>query len=287
MARRAFNPHLNQREFRNAVRNHVNMAVSASDSVVEEGINWYPRVHDVARNASRQAGIPERAGYGMVAAVSPSMDFENQNIHAIQDLVGLTTSEWDMVSRSASQPSVLSPSGRPVKAKRIPEVSAMLSERAPNVASATDANLLKAHAIAQGQDYDEVLPRRTNPKVNAFAHTMEDPDLRTHNYVTIDGRQHDILANEMQKWKADRGLDSADLPSGKPTRYEDMELATHVGHEVTQDIDPRYRGTATSAGQATTWVVAGLMERDSQRFPLKSGQPRKQGVFRQGQPYIP
>lgn len=281
------NPNLHPRQFRNAVRNTANMIVSASDSLAEQGLNWYPRVHDVAMAQGRGVGLGIHAASGVVAAVSPSMDFENQNIHAVTDLAGLSTPEWDMISRSNEQMVQSPATGRMVSAPRDPEVGAMLKERAPNVAAATDANLMKANAIFRGGDYDEVMPRRTSPKTNAFAHTIEDPGLTTHSFVTIDGRQSDIAANQMRPWKQDRRIDSAALASGKPTRYEDNEAVVHAGTEVAGAMDPRFRDANAAGGQATSWMVGKAMEMDTERFPKKDGSPRKQGVFREGQPYIP
>ena len=141
----------------------------------------------------------------------------------------------------------------------------------------------------QGEDVDDVMPRRTAPKTNSFAHNIHDPSDSSR--VTIDGRAHDIGQNEMWPWEyTGRGIHNADLKSatklkkdgtpaasfGKRSRYENFEdayktAAAHVGEE------------SPSAMQAITWVTGKRIERPA----LSNGQARKVGQPRKRQPYIP
>jgi hypothetical protein len=161
----------------------------------------------------------------------------------------------------------------------MPEAREMLREVAPSVSSATDLGLLKAHRMLEGEDPETVLPRRTSPKTNSFAHDIHDPDSQ---HVTIDGRQADMIANNMRSWTdSGRGISSAALPSGKATRYEDHE---EVVRAAARNLSrSKFGAVSPTATQAITWEQGKVIERSA---PTKSGKPRKVGVKREGQPYV-
>lgn len=265
------NERLHPQQFRAASRRVVNMAHQSPNEVVERGMNWYPAVHDATSKGARDLGVSHRQASGIVAAVSPNMDWEKNNISALQEIGSLRGEHWNMIQRSASE-------GK----KRNPEVGHMLREVAPSLSPATDENLLKAHRLLQGHDVDEVLSRRGAPKTHSFAHNIHSPESWEH--VTIDGRQADIIANQMRPWQwSGRGISSAALPSGKPTRYEDHEQVMRTATRVLQRRDARFKDASPSAVQAVTWEMGKIIERQG---TTKTGEPRKKGVARQGQPYF-
>jgi hypothetical protein len=275
-------PKRNPTAFRNAVQRVATMAVSAPDSMVDEGLNWYPSVHDATVRQSRALGISSRQGAGIVAAVSPNMDFEANNINALDEIQNFTPEHWYMIHRSANQPRRVNPdTGKTSSASRIPEVGAMIREIAPSLSTAPDANLIKANRILSGENFDEVLSRRTAPKTNSFAHNIDDPSNR--NIVTIDGRQADIIANSMRPWTwSGRNISSADLTKGRTSRYENHEEVMRRASSAASRIDPRLHDVVPAHLQAITWLAGKAHELS---FPTASGKPRSQGPSRQGQKY--
>ena len=143
-----------------------------------------------------------------------------------------------------------------------------------------DQSLVKAHRILQGQQVGDVLSMRTAPKTATFAQNIADPRSTG---VTVDGRSGDVVANIRRPWELNRGLESAQLPSGKETRYESHDRAhVEAGKRLTAQ-DPRYAGATPKDIQAILWLGAKGIERSQ---PTKSGAPRVQGEKRQGQPYV-
>lgn len=251
-------------------RRLVNMGMHLPDHVVSEGRQWYPAVHEAT---SKHVGTETAEGAkissihqaaGIVAAVSPSMEFEGRNIHALTELRGMGREHWDVIKESASQK------------KRTPEARSMLREVAPSMSTQSDRNLLKAHRLLHGEQWSEVLPLQTAPKTHHFALNIAEPDRDTG--VTVDGRHHDITANSMQGWTQSRGISSAGLKSGKRSRYEVMEDITRTATRRLSSEDPRFGGTQPHDVQAVLWVGGKWIERGGDAT-------RKQGPTRQGQPY--
>ena len=58
-------------------------------------MNWYGQVHD----AVGKSGLGLTRGAGIVAAVSPNMDFENNNIHALREVQEMKPEHWDLIRR--------------------------------------------------------------------------------------------------------------------------------------------------------------------------------------------
>lgn len=239
---------------RTAVQNIHSFFNTLDPKTVERGRQWYPAVHDAVQKGIRGTSTTPLGGAGLVAAVSPNMDWDNHNIAALGELHKLRTRDFEDI-RGGDRSSVAGMS----------------------ISRATDDGLLKAHRIMQGEHVDDVLDRRTAPKTNAFAHNI---NLEDH-VVTIDGRAHDIAANRMQGWTQGRGIGSAGLKTGKTTRYEHFEDA-YKG--ATTSINEEHGlGLTPYDVQAATWEGGKAHERS---FPTKSGKPRVKGVTRQGQSYV-
>ena len=283
-----------------AVRMHVAMYDRASKAQRRFGREWYPRVHDAVSSGIRGTSMSHLAGSALVAAVSPNMDWERDNIDAFGELHSLQQHHWDAIQRSANQPRIVTAEGTKA-APRSAEVKSLLDGY--GISKAPDSNLLKAHRIMLGEDPEEVLRRQTAPKTNSFMWDIHDPSGESHPghdhpggsrgpYVTVDGRSADISANSLYPWTfSGRGISSADLPSsreeftpkGKPsarfnfkTRYEQIEDSVRKAGEVL--------GENPIAVQATGWDAGKRMETTGTTL---TGEERKNGVYRVGQPYIP
>jgi hypothetical protein len=252
------------------VRRLRNVYESTPENLREEGMNWYGSVHEAASKAARAANRSTRQASGVVAAVSPNMDWERNNINAFDEISSLKPEHWDAIQKSDSQPQVRNAQGKMVKAPRTQQVREILSGM--SLSSSPDSNLIKAHKIWNlGEDPEAVLPRRSAPKTNSFFRNINAPHVGGD--VTVDGRHADLIADAMRPWSgegAGRGIQSAALPSGKRTRYEDYEehtrsLAKNVGilpHEL----------------QAVVWTGAKPIERGFDSA-------RAQGDARTGQSY--
>lgn len=234
---------------RRALTRNVNRVIDrASPQTQQEGRLWYPKVNEAVAKGIRGTSMTPIHGAGIVAAVSPNMDWDKRNIDAFKELKSLKESDWHDIL---------------VKGDRS-KIQGM------GINSASDGNLAKAYRIQRGEHPDDVLPRRTAPKTNSFAHNINlEP-----NHVTIDGRAHDIAADRMQGWEQDRGISSAALPTGKKTRYEHFE-------DAYQSAARKHNMTGYEA-QSVAWVQGKNEERMG---TTKTGQPRKQGPARQGQSY--
>lgn len=233
---------------RNLTRNINAVYERATPQEIHEGRLWYPKVHEAVAKGIRGTSLSPIHGAGLVAAVSPNMDWDKRNIDAFGELNSLKERDWHEILNKGNRSRI----------------------QGMGINSASDANLAKAHRIMQGEHPDDVLPRASAPKTNSFAHNINlEPE-----HVTIDGRAHDVAANRMQGWEQARGIQSAGLKTGKPTRYEHFEQAYHsaaAAHDLTG-----------FEMQAVTWTRAKNEERMG---TTKSGQPRKQGPSRQGQSY--
>ena len=263
-------------QFRAVTNRMTTMGLHLPDSAVEEGLNWFPSVHEVVNKQASNIDVPPSQAAGIVAAVSPNMNFDARNIKALDEIRNITPEGWDMVRAKTK---IKAPDGKIIY-RRLPETGAMLKEVAPSLASAYDTSRLKAESILGGQPWREVLSARTSPKTYAFAENIEDP---TSTSVTIDGRAADIVANQRRDWKADRGIGTANLVSGKESRYERHERAYQSATSELSQQDTRFTGATPKDVQAVLWVGGRGVERSQ---PTKSGGQRKVGEARVGQPYV-
>jgi hypothetical protein len=252
-----------------AATNVANLYDATPDHVKEQGRLWYPKVHEATVKGVKGRGLSVEQGAGIVAAVSPNMDWEKNNIDAFGEISGLKQHHWDAIHASSAASKAARAQG--IKRGRSPEAESVL--RGMGISRATDSGLIKAHRIMQGEPVDDVLRYQTNPKTNSFAHNIADPS--KYGPVTIDGRAHDIATNRQVGWNLDRGINSAGLKRGGTTRYEHFAGA--------------YRSAAEAVGesphnlQAITWTQGKHMEL---AVPTKAGTPRKKGATRAGQPYL-
>lgn len=261
---------INHQQFSAVARRLTNMGLRLPDHIVNEGKEWYPTVHETVARQSRGIGLTTSQGAGVVAAVSPNMDFGARNIKALDEIHGLEESDWKMIYRSAR-------SGK----ERNSDVAAMLREKAPSLNSSYDANLVKAHRIMRGEDFRTVLDRRTAPKTHSFAHNILEPE--TEGYITVDGRHADIIANARRDWKQSRGISSANLQRGT-SRYENYEDVTRLAHSRLLKEDPRFAGTRGHDVQAILWLAGRAIERRGD--PARINNPNSRGDKRVGQPYV-
>lgn len=251
------NPH----QFEQVVRNiHVVHGV-IPEALRAEGKVWYDKVNEAVAKGVKGTGTSEWHGAGIVAAVSPSMDWEGRNIHALTELHGMKARDWATIAQSAA-----------TGGHRTGEARSVL--QGLSIAGAADRDLMKAHRMMMGEDPDVVLNRRTAPKTNSFAHNIYRPDIPGH--VTIDYRAHDIAINKMYPTLySGRGISSAGLPSGKPTRYEHFENAYRAAAEGLGEEGHEYLPHQL---QAVNWVGGKHIE--------TLGGTRQKGVTRKGQAYV-
>lgn len=230
-------------------------AVERNPETAAKGMHWYEAVHDAAAAAGRSSGKGTRAAAGVVAAVSPNMDWERNNIGAFDEIDALSHQDWKTIVHSAQQ------------GTRTDEAREAL--RGYGISAAGDRALLKAHLIWHGgRDPEEVLPRQTAPKTNSFFHNINDVGKTP--VVTIDGRAADEVVDAMRPWSGSRGIASAATKTGKTTRYEEYE--DHYRRAA------RLRGVQPHQMQAVTWEEGKNVERNY-------NPERKQGDMRAGQSY--
>ena len=275
----------NPTQFRASVRHISNLHAFGSPEEHEAGRLWYPKVHDAVSSGIHRTHLSHLQGSGLVAAVSPNMNFDKNNIEAFDEMHRLNGRQWAAIAKSANT--------NPGHGhQRTQEASDALRHhvtgRPLSISAAADNALLKAHRIYSGEDPDTVMPPQTSPKTNAFTHAIHDPSGR--GLTTIDGRAHDIANNEMWPWMySGRGISSSKLPSatklkkdgtpgslfGKRSRYESFSDAYHEASGAA-DIDPH-------AMQASTWLTGKRIETSG---TTKAGNPRTKGVARRRQPYL-
>jgi hypothetical protein len=262
-------------QFGAVTRRMVNMGLSLPDSVVGEGMGWYPTVHDTVARQAPDVGLSASQGAGVVAALSPNMEFENRNIKVLEQVGNVPREGWDMIAVSANR---RSPAGKLMP--RLPEVSAMLEETAPVLSGTYDQSLFKAHRIMSGEEWRDVLSMQTAPKTATFAHNIEDPSSLG---VTIDGRSGDVVANTRRPWDFTRGISSAQTKTGVETRYETHQRAHIAARNRLVSLDPRYAGATPKDVQAALWMGGRGIERSQL---TKTGMQRTDGDPRIGQPYV-
>lgn len=271
------NPH----QFRAVVRNITRMYDVGSPEEHEQGRLWYPKVHEAVAKGVRRTSLTPWQGAGLVAAVSPAMDWEKRNIHALREMQGLKERDWQTIEQSARS-GLQGP-----KHRRTPEAADVL--KGLSISSATDYGLHRAHRIMQGEQPEEVMPKHDTPKMFSFASSIHDPTQREH--VPIDYRAHDIGQNKMYPTDySGRGISSADLPSSKIQFTKSGKPAKRYGQKTRYEhFEEGYRQAALAREtlptemQASTWVTGKRIERSA---PTQSGEARKVGVHRLGQPYL-
>lgn len=246
----------------------ANMGLSLPDSIVTEGRLWYKNVNRISAEDARSAGLSPSQGHGIVAAVSPNLEFEGRNVNAIGQLAKLDESDWNLVRLSAARRTATNKA-----MPRLPEVTEMLREKAPNLVASYDTGLVKAHRIMQGEQWRNVLKPSKGPKgfygkTGHFAFNIEEPEEDTG--VTIDYRHHDIIANRMMPPKDKRGLEAAG-------RYTTIESITRNAAASAARRDPRFAGILPHDMQAVLWVGGKYIE--------TQGGARGVGVPRVGQRY--
>jgi hypothetical protein len=143
------------------------------------------------------------------------------------------------------------------------------------LAGVTLDNLHRAYRIRRGEDPEQVITPQTSPKEHYFMGSLHRPHSGTR--ATIDFRSHDLAVNQM--WPAQysgRGIGSAEMKGGKPTRYEQMASA-HEEAAHAKDIEH------PEQLQASTWLGGKRIET---LIPTSTGAPRQKGVPRRRQPYF-
>jgi hypothetical protein len=261
------------RHFRTAVANVRNLYNATPVPRQRAGEQWYQNVHDSIQRGIRGTSLDTKAGSGLVAAASPSMDWDAHNFDVLGEMKKLKPEHWNAIVNSHQQ-QMASPPGQRHRTDAAADVL-----RGMSISRAPDGNLVKAHRILQGEDPDVVLNRNTAPKTNSFMHNLAEPEQAGH--VTIDGRAHDIATNRMQGWASDRGISSAQLKTGKSSRYEDFE---NVYRGAAQAIgEQRGRPILPHQVQGATWLGGKGIEMSG---TTKAGTPRKVGQRRMGQPYL-
>lgn len=242
---------------RTMVRRLSNVFENTPDDIRDRGMTWYGNVHDAAQQAARDAGKTTRQAAGVVAAVSPQMDWDNHNISAFDEISQLTPEHWAMIHGSAQGP------------RRSDDVRGMLREVAPSLSRASDRDLLKANRIwNEGVDPEAVLFRGQAPKTNTFFRNINAP--HEDNGATVDGRHADLIVDSMRPWTQARNIQSADLVRGGRSRYERYSDATATA--------ARRFGVLPHELQAVDWEMGKAIERNFDPA-------RKRGDQREGQSY--
>ena len=243
-----------------AMQNFAHSLRTADPESLRSGPEWYPKVNTaVAKGIGtgrggflRGASDRMLSGAGIVAAVSPNMDWEQDNIHAFSELKGLRSQHWNAIMGGSKQESAD-------------------AVRGLSISKSPRKNLQKAGRLIAGEDPHTIIPGQTAPKTHAFMHNIADPSDPHH--VTVDARVWDTMTNRQRPWEFNRLLTTR--PRGEPeTRYGQAQsvVQTVARH---MDMDP-------SAAQATSWESVRRMEQSGTTL---KGKPRKQGAHRTGQPY--
>lgn len=276
----------NPQQFKQVVQNISNVYHATPEQVRSSARPWYAQVNEAVAKGVRGTSMTPRQGAGLVAAVSPAMEFEGRNIHAFKDFGNLRQRDWDAIHRSArgeAGNTYVDPRTGKNKIRRSSEAESIL--KGTSLSHTSDRFLIEGHRIMQGEDFADVMPRLSSPKRNAFGEAIDDPEGERHKamgqrmHVPIDYRAYDIGMNQMIPTQfTGRGIDRANLPSGKTTRYEDFENAYRsAASAVGEDPDVAHQM------QAITWVGGKGIETAA---PTKSGKKRVKGATRVGQPYV-
>jgi hypothetical protein len=257
--------------FQIALSNFLHSVSTSPKRYRQTGEEWYPKVHEAVAHAVSGGFLsghsdPQWAGAGVVAAVSPGMDWERNNIHALTEIQRVTGRQWNEVLGRSTARNALSP-----------DDARKAYFGKTSISQATLPQLQKAGSIIHlGMDPHEALPFETSPKTHSFAHNIHDPsDVR---FATVDGRAFDTMTNRVRPWEySGRGINKADLKTpGLLSRYEhSRNVIIAAAHQM--GIDP-------SSAQAISWEhVKQHIERAG---VTKAGTPRQTGPERLGQPYF-
>ena len=276
----------NPAQFKQVVQNISNVYHATPEHIRAAARPWYTQVNEAVARGVRGTSMTPRQGAGLVAAVSPAMDFEARNIHAFKDFGNLRQRDWDTIARSArgeAGNTYIDPRTGRTKIRRSGEAESLL--KGTSLAHTSDRFLMEGYRIMRGEDFADVMPRISSPKRNAFGEAIDDPEGERHKalgqrmHVPIDYRAYDIGMNQMIPTQfTGRGIDKANLPSGKTTRYEHFENAYRsASASVGEDPDIAHQM------QAITWVGAKDIETAGY---TKSGKRRQKGATRVGQPYV-
>jgi hypothetical protein len=243
-----------------ATANFLHSIRNAPEATVRSGLQWYPKVNEAVQKGITGRGSRgflssqadrHKAGSALVAALSPNMDWDKANIHALSEVRGLRQSHWDRINAGDAS-----------------------SLEGMSISKASLPNLQKAGRIIAGEHPDDVLPMSSAPKTHSFMQNIADPS--NPHFVTIDGRAFDTLTNRARPWESARGIGGDVDAKSPPGRY--------IGaRNVVQGVAERL-GRAPSEVQAISWEHTKY--NIEQAGVTARGKPRKQGPSRVGQPYF-
>lgn len=224
----------------------------APEATKAKGRTWYPKAHDIAGQVGRRVGGGSSTGAGIVAALSPSMDWDD-NIGAAHQFPNLPDHLVDAMSHHASAQAQL---GREIAkheklvgkgnapahlyaahaAAKDAHMSARSVLRGTPLDKQSTDNLVKAQRIRAGESPTQVLPARV--KTGNFYRNVNDPSDREP--VTIDTHAHDIAVGVKLPFKQDRGLSAVG-------RYDHFADAYRTASRRLGDATP-------GETQAITWT---------------------------------
>ena len=230
-----------------ATANIAHSISQASPGERAHGEQWYPKVHEAVSKGIRKRGFLSGAsdkmltGSALVAAVSPNMDWDKNNIGAFKELASLKSSHWAAINRGDKSP-----------------VAGM------SINAATVSNLQKAGRLIAGADPNAELHQGRAPKTHSFMHNISNPS--DPGYVTIDGRAFDTMTNRMRSWEVNRGL------TGGASMNKRYTAGRNIWQAVAGDM-----GIHPSAAQAISWSHTKYdleqTGRTRKQGPNRTGQP--------------
>ena len=246
--------------------NFAHSIETAPHSAVEEGKLWYPKVNEAVRKGVSKRGFLSASsdkllsGAGIVAAVSPNMDWDNANIHAFKEIQSLKGHQWHAIMSANLTDNHA--------AARLSRMEARDQLQGMSLSRQPLKNIQKVGHLLAGADPDDIIGRVGAPKTNSFMHNIAHPS--DPNFATIDGRAMDTITNRARPWETGRGIGRAMNKGGGMTRYEHAEdIVKHVAGHF--GLDP-------SEAQAISWV--------NTKYHIEQAGNRKQGPARTGQPYF-
>lgn len=203
---------------RTVVRRLRNIYEATPDEVREAGSNWYGQAHEAAvKGVQGRRNLNFEHGAGVIASVSPNMDWETTNVHVFDEINHLhDTSGALSVLRHSAQSKVRTDEARDL----------LSSPHFANIRRANDADILKAVDILGGADYRDVLRKGSAPKTHAFATNIAYP----HEFgrVAVDGRHADMIVDAARPWEWNRGLGRGTVNNEPSARYQNYENQTVV-----------------------------------------------------------
>jgi hypothetical protein len=227
-------------------RNVTNLYRDAPPATVRQGREWYPKAHDEAKTLGEAIGSDTRTGAGIIAAVSPSMSWEN-NIPAAQQYAGLSDHHVNrMAAANERQKGLARAIGQHERQYGKGAAPAHLYEQhaqatAEHMATrqhlagtplnnqSTD-NIIKGARIRAGERPEDVLPMHV--KTGNFYRNVNDPS--DPHAVTVDTHAHDAARGVKLPFKTTRGLTAV-------SRYEHFAGA--------------YRNAASRVGEPQAHIV--------------------------------